>query len=91
MESPTKQRNGQAPFTANAEPFPEKSIRLKGLLLLLTACIACPCHLPITLVLLGGTAFGLFLTENLFWVVPILGIYFVWAFYKGFKEALIKS
>jgi len=85
MESPTKQRNEQAPFTANAEPFPERSISLKGTLLVLTAFIACPCHLPITLALLGGTGFGLFLTENLLWVVPILGIYFVWALYKGFK------
>jgi len=85
MENPITNRNVQAPSAANAEQLPEKGRSLKGTLLVFTAFIACPCHLPITLALLGGTAFGLFLTENLPWVVPILGIYFVWALYKGFK------
>lgn len=84
MESPTKQENGQAPSLLSAGELRERR-NLKGVLFVLTAFIACPCHLPITLALFGGTAFGFFLTENLFWVVPILGIYFVLALYKGFK------
>ncbi len=85
MESLTKQRNEQIPAKTDVGQVPKKSKGLRGTLLVLTAFIACPCHLPITLALIGGTTFGLFLTENLLWIVPILGVYFVWALYKGLK------
>ncbi len=38
---------------------------LKGYLLLGTAIVACPCHLPLTLGLLAGTSLGGLLAENL--------------------------
>lgn len=63
----------------------QKKKTWKGYLLLVTAAITCPCHLPIALAILGGTALGLFLRDNLLWIVPLLAIYFIWALFRGFK------
>jgi len=60
--------------------------RLKGYLQLIIAAITCPCHLPLVLTILGGTAIGLFLRHNLIWIVPLLIILFIWSLYRGFKN-----
>jgi len=47
-----------------AEAGSSESKGLLGKVLLGTAFITCPCHLPIYLLLLGGTALGGYLAEN---------------------------
>lgn len=48
------------------------SRKLTGYLLTVTAFVACPCHLPLTLplavALLGGTAWGAALSRNAAWL-----------------------
>ncbi len=44
----------------------------QGYLHLTMAAITCPCHVPIYLAILGGTALGAFLQENL--LLFILGL-----------------
>lgn len=59
--------------------------KLKGYLLLGTALVTCPCHLPIALVLLAGTSLGGFLSDN-FWLVAIgLTGYFVLTLSLGMR------
>lgn len=41
------------------------------------AVVTCPCHLPILLVLLGGTAAGALLSQHLVWVLLGLTLLFV--------------
>ena len=53
--------------------------RLKGVAMLGLAAVACPCHLPILLALLGGTTIGAVLTANLLPVFVVLGVVFVGA------------
>jgi mercuric ion transport protein len=56
---------------------------LKGLGMLALAAVACPCHLPILLALLGGTTIGAVLTANLLPVFVVLGVIFVGALALG--------
>lgn len=59
--------------------------KLKGYVLLGTALIACPCHLPITLALLAGTSLGGFIGANLGLVMIGLAGYFIVALFVGLR------
>ena len=61
--------------------------KIAGKFLLGTAALTCPCHLPIFLILFGGTAFGAYLSDNLFVVGGILVVYFLFALIVGLKMA----
>ena len=51
--------------------------RPSGYLLALLAFLTCPCHLPIWLMLFGGSAFGAVLNENLMVAGAILIVAFI--------------
>lgn len=55
--------------------------RRKGYLHLAMAAITCPCHIPIYLIIFGGTSAGAFLRENL-WLF-ILGPTLIFLFTLG--------
>ena len=59
--------------------------RLKGVGMLGLAAVACPCHLPILLALLGGTTIGAVLTANVLPVFVVLGVVFVGALALGLR------
>lgn len=69
--------------------------KIRGYFLIVTGFLVCPCHLPITLPLLlaltAGTAFGVFLANNVWLIVAVSAAYFVGALalgihYVGQKE-----
>lgn len=62
-----------------------KAQKWKGYLLLATAAITCPCHIPLVLAILGGTALAAFLKENLALAVLGLTFYFLFALIVGLK------
>ncbi|MCI0371252.1 MAG: mercury resistance protein [candidate division NC10 bacterium] len=51
----------------------------------LTAAITCPCHLPLVLILLGGTAVGAALTQNLPLVLLGLTVAFIFSLALALK------
>ncbi|MBI3988465.1 MAG: mercury resistance protein [candidate division NC10 bacterium] len=55
----------------------------KAYLLLMTAAVTCPCHLPLILAILGGTALAGVLRENLFLTLIGLTAYFLVALAMG--------
>lgn len=56
---------GGEPQSSVAPMAPASGRRgIVGYFLLGTAFLLCPCHLPILLIILGGTALGSFLTAN---------------------------
>jgi len=57
----------------------------KGYLLLATAAVTCPCHLPLILTILGGTALAAFLQANLAPTLLGLTVYFLFALLMGLK------
>jgi len=61
--------------------------RLRGYLLLGSALLLCPCHLPIVLGLLaggvGGGAFAAFLSHHMAPVIGFAAVYFVFALWLG--------
>ena len=61
--------------------------RLRGYLLLGSALLLCPCHLPIVLGLLaggiGGGAFAAFLSHHMAPVIAFAAVYFVFALWLG--------
>jgi mercuric ion transport protein len=57
--------------------------RLKGYGLLAVALVLCPCHLPLLLALLGGTALGALLAAHLLPAGVLLGGVFVGALAVG--------
>lgn len=65
------------------------SRKLTGYLLTVTAFVACPCHLPLTLplavALLGGTAWGAALSRNAGLVYGIATAYFLLALLAGVR------
>ncbi len=63
--------------------------RRKGYINLAIAAFTCPCHVPIFLVILGGTAFGIFLRDNIFLIILGLTAIFLLTFTRGIK--LIKE
>ena len=62
---------------------------LKGWFLLGTGALLCPCHLPVTLVLLttvfAGTAFGGFLSDNIWLIGGAIAAYSVTALVLGYR------
>lgn len=73
----------QATASPGLELRGKRKSQLWGYILLASAFVACPCHLPVTLGLLAGTAVGSFLADNLIWVVAAGTIYFVAALLAG--------
>ena len=63
--------------------------RRKGYVNLAIAAFTCPCHVPIFLAILGGTAFGIFLRDNIFLIILGLTAIFLLTFTRGIK--LIKE
>jgi uncharacterized membrane protein len=60
----------------------------KGVFYAILAAIACPCHLPIVGVFLGGTAAGAFFYQN-FWVIAgVMLVITLLAFYKAARILL---
>ncbi|MBI3287066.1 MAG: hypothetical protein HYZ68_03365 [Chloroflexi bacterium] len=63
--------------------------KARGYLAIITALIACPCHLPITLLLLiglaGGTALGTFLSQNALLIYAASTVYFLGALWIGWR------
>jgi mercuric ion transport protein len=59
--------------------------RLKGVGLLTLAVVACPCHLPILLAILGGTTIGAILAANVLPLVVVSGAVFVGALTVGLR------
>ena len=59
--------------------------RLKGVGLLTLAVVACPCHLPILLAVLGGTTIGAILAANVLPLVVVFGAVFVGALTVGLR------
>lgn len=63
--------------------------RIKGYFMAVTAFIACPCHLPLTLPLLlsltAGTALGTWLSQNLTLVYIASAAYFLGGLALAFK------
>lgn len=50
----------------------------RGHIHLAIAALTCPCHVPIYLVIFGGTALGAFLSENLLlFILGLTGIFLV--------------
>ncbi|MBT3350656.1 MAG: hypothetical protein HOC91_03935 [Nitrospinaceae bacterium] len=64
---------------------PKKS-GLAGKALLAAAFFACPCHLPIYIALLGGTALGGYLTENTLLVAAALSAVFALSLFAGMRK-----
>lgn len=56
-----------------------------GYLLLATAALTCPCHLPLLLAILGGTVLATFLEQHVTWAIVGLGIYFLFSLHMGLK------
>jgi mercuric ion transport protein len=57
----------------------------KAYVLLVTAAVTCPCHLPLILAILGGTALAGVLRENLFLTLFGLTASFLFALAMGLK------
>jgi len=58
---------------------------LKGYVNLVIAGLTCPCHLPIILAVLSGTAFGAFLRNNILLLILTLTAIFLFTLFKGLK------
>lgn len=62
----------------------------RGRLWLVLSYLLCPCHLPVSLALLGaafgGTALGSFLTTNSWRTGTILGVLYAAALWRGFTH-----
>lgn len=56
-----------------------------GYLLMASAILTCPCHLPLLLALLAGTTLAAFLEKNLALTVTGLALYFFFALIAGLK------
>ncbi len=65
--------------------------RLKGAGLLTLAVVACSCHLPILLAVLGGTTIGAILAVNVLPLVLVLGVIFVGALTVGLRALETRS
>ena len=57
----------------------------KGYLNLAIAALTCPCHIPIYLAILGGTAYGVFLRDNIFLIIAGLAVIFLITLSRGLK------
>ncbi len=68
-------------------PTPGRLAERKGYFHLAIAAITCPCHVPIYLAILSGTALGAFLQENLLLFILALTGIFLLTLSKGLKLA----
>ncbi|MFQ5851897.1 MAG: mercury resistance protein [Candidatus Binatia bacterium] len=59
--------------------------QLKGYVNLAIAALTCPCHVPIYLLILGGTAFGVFLRDNVLLLILGLTVIFLPTLFRGLK------
>jgi mercuric ion transport protein len=59
--------------------------RLKGFGSLTLAAVACPCHLPLLIGVLGGTTIGAVLAANFLTAFVLLGAVFVGAVAVGLR------
>ncbi len=59
--------------------------RRKGYINLAIAAFTCPCHIPIFLAILGGTAFGIFLRGNILLIILGLTAIFLITLTRGLK------
>ncbi len=57
----------------------------KGYVNLAIAALTCPCHVPIYLAILGGTAYGVFLKDNIFLIIAGLAVIFLITLSRGLK------
>ena len=64
---------------------------LAGKILLGAAFFTCPCHLPIYLILFGGTALGGYLSENKALAVGALTAAFLFSLLTGWKMTRARS
>ncbi len=58
---------------------------MKKYLAFLGAAVFCPCHLPVWAALLGGTALGAFLAQNLIWLFGVLTLGFIFFLSYGLR------
>jgi len=59
--------------------------RRKGYISLAIAAVTCPCHVPIFLAILGGTALGVFLRDNILLIILGLTAVFLFTLTRGLK------
>lgn len=59
--------------------------RAKAYALLVTGLVACPCHIPLWIGLVAGTAFGVAFLPYLVPVAVVMGVYFVFALLRGLR------
>lgn len=63
------------------------AMNLRAYLLLVSALLLCPCHLPVLLAIVAGgvgsSAFASFLSQNMALVLAIATLYFVFALWMG--------
>jgi len=63
----------------------EQPQRLKGYINLAIAALTCPCHVPIYLAVLGGTALGGYLRDNILLLILGLTGVFLLTLTRGLK------
>ncbi len=63
----------------------EQPQRLKGYINLAIAALTCPCHVPIYLAVLGGTALGVYLRDNILLIILGLTGVFLLTLTRGLK------
>ncbi len=63
----------------------EQPQRRKGYINLAIAAVTCPCHVPIFLAILGGTALGVFLRDNILLIILGLTAVFHFTLTRGLK------
>lgn len=80
--APIRGSTGGSP-SANAVPVPPSRWKAYGLMAF--GLVACPCHIPLWIGLVVGTAFGGFLTQNLVLVALAMGLVFVVAVAWGYR------
>ena len=59
--------------------------RRKGYMNLAIAALTCPCHVPVYLAVLGGTAFGVFMKDNIILLILGLTAIFLLTLTRGLK------
>jgi mercuric ion transport protein len=65
--------------------------RLKGFGIWVLAAVACPCHLPLLIAVLGGTTIGAVLAANFLTALVLLGGVFVGAVTVGLRALEARS
>ena len=86
--------SGETKETAAAQAATGGESPAKGLMgkvLLGAAFLTCPCHLPVYLILFGGTALGGYLSENKALVVVALTVVFLFSLLSGWKMVKARS